>query len=123
MIPFLWSILTYVLLIGGFLLGIVLIAHILLQKRPPSGTIAWLLIIFFLPVGGGAVVFVLRRSKSPSPRCQERAGCLWKPTTPCPSPKPVHWTGSSASYDLPGAEAGHTIHTASDRRAALCGDV
>jgi cardiolipin synthase len=42
----------YVLMIGGFLLGIVLIAHILLQKRSPSGTIAWLLIILFLPYVG-----------------------------------------------------------------------
>jgi len=49
---FLLTILMYVLGIGGFLLGIVLIAHILLQKRSPSGTIAWLLIILFLPYVG-----------------------------------------------------------------------
>ena len=48
----LWVILTYVFFIASFLLGIILIAHILLQKRPPSGTIAWLLIILFLPYVG-----------------------------------------------------------------------
>ncbi|MHC5185171.1 MAG: PLDc N-terminal domain-containing protein [Planctomycetota bacterium] len=73
----LWIILTYVFFIASFLLGIILIAHILLQKRPPSGTIAWLLIIFFLPYIGVPLYLVfggrkMRKNARPPARLR---GC------------------------------------------------
>ena len=38
--------------IVGFLLAFVLISHVLKQKRAASGTIAWLMVIFFMPYLG-----------------------------------------------------------------------
>lgn len=46
---FLGWLLTNVIAIAGFLLGVVLIAYIILQKRSFSGTIAWLLAVILIP--------------------------------------------------------------------------
>ena len=117
----LWSILTYVLLIGGFLLGIVLVAHILLQKRSPSGTIAWLLIIFFLPwVGVPLYLFFGGRKMR---RHVEKKGSInleseqsLDEAQACVIDRVIR------SYDIPGAENGHAITlctTGEDRFAAM----
>lgn len=49
---FLAWLLTNIVAIAGFLLGVVLIAYILLQKRSFSGTIAWLLAVILIPYIG-----------------------------------------------------------------------
>jgi cardiolipin synthase len=48
-----WAwLLTNIVAIAGFLLGVVLVAYILLQKRSFSGTIAWLLAVILIPYIG-----------------------------------------------------------------------
>lgn len=49
---FLGWLFTNVVAIAGFLLGVVMVAYILLQKRSFSGTIAWLLAIILIPYIG-----------------------------------------------------------------------
>jgi cardiolipin synthase len=39
-------------ILAGFLIGVVLIAHVLTQKRSPTGTLAWLLAIVLIPYIG-----------------------------------------------------------------------
>ncbi|MBL7215737.1 MAG: PLDc N-terminal domain-containing protein [Phycisphaerae bacterium] len=112
MVTILWSVLTYLLLIGGFLLGIVLIAHILLQKRAPSGTIAWLLIIFFLPwVGVPLYLFFGGRKMA---RHVEKKGRLdLEPASAIGEEDATVIDRILRSYTIPGAETGH--------RVRLCG--
>lgn len=104
----LWSILTYVFFIGGFLLGIVLIAHILLQRRPPSGTIAWLLIILFLPYLGVPLYLIFGGRKMQ--RHMNRKGQLdLESNREIPEDRAHVFDQFLRTYHLPGAEPGHRI--------------
>ncbi|MHC5083743.1 MAG: cardiolipin synthase [Planctomycetota bacterium] len=108
MVTILWSILTYVFLIGGFLLGIVLIAHILLQKRPPSGTIAWLLVILFMPWVGVPLYLIFGGRKVR--KHVERKGSLdLDGQTAIDAAETNVIDRILRSYNIPGAEAGHHI--------------
>ncbi|MBC8378178.1 MAG: PLDc N-terminal domain-containing protein, partial [Planctomycetes bacterium] len=108
MAPILWSILTYVLLIVGFLLGFVLIGHILLQKRAPSGTIAWLLVIGFLPwVGVPLYLFFGGRKMA---RHVEKKGQLDLDIAVTTAPEEASVIDRILrSYSIGGAEAGHHV--------------
>ena len=108
MVTILWSILTYLFLIGGFLLGFVLIAHILLQKRTPSGTIAWLLVIFFLPWVGVPLYLVFGGRKMR--RQVEKKGWLdLDLDTAIPEENSTVIDRILRTYNIPGAETSHTI--------------
>lgn len=122
MVALLWSILTYVLLIGGFLLGIVLIAHILLQKRPPSGTIAWLLIIFFLP-WVGVPLYLFFGGRKVRRHVAKKGELSLETNHPLPESEACALDRLIRSYDIPGAESGHTIRllpTGEQRFEAMC---
>ncbi|MHC4928028.1 MAG: PLDc N-terminal domain-containing protein, partial [Planctomycetota bacterium] len=96
------------LLIGGFLLGIVLIAHILLQKRPPSGTIAWLLIIFFLP-WVGVPLYLIFGGRKMRRHVAQKGQLSLETNHPLPESEACALDRLIRSYDIPGAETGHTI--------------
>jgi len=51
-------------LISGFLLSIVVVAHILRQRKSPAGTIAWLLVIILLPYFGIPLYFLFGGRKT-----------------------------------------------------------
>jgi cardiolipin synthase len=108
MVTVLWSIATYVFLILSFLLGLVLIAHILLQKRPPSGTIAWLLVIGFLPwVGVPLYLFFGGRKVA---RHVARKGRLSLNRDTAIGDDDAHVIDRILrSYNIPGAESGHRV--------------
>ena len=108
MVTVLWSILTYLFLIGGFLLGFVLIGHILLQKRAPSGTIAWLLVIGFVPHLGVPLYLFFGGRKMR--RHVEKKGLLDMDIAPAIGEKEAHVIDRILrSYNIPGAEAGHRV--------------
>jgi cardiolipin synthase len=50
---------THIFVLLGLLLGVMLASYIVLQRRSASGTIAWLLVIIFLPYVGVPVYFML----------------------------------------------------------------
>ncbi len=52
--------------VGGFLLGALLLAHIIRQRRPPASTLAWILFIVMAPYLGVPFYLVLGRRKVPS---------------------------------------------------------
>jgi cardiolipin synthase len=108
MAPLLWSILTYLMLIGGFLLGFVLIAHILLQKRSPSGTIAWILVIALMPhLGVPLYLFFGGRKMA---RHVEKKGRLDLDLQTAIHEENAHIIDRILrSYTIPGAETGHRI--------------
>ncbi len=55
---FLW-VLTHVGLVAGFLLAVLVVAHLLREQRSPSGTMAWLLVIVLLPHIGVPLYLIL----------------------------------------------------------------
>ncbi len=102
----LWIILTYVFFIVSFLLGVVLIAHILLQKRPPSGTIAWLLIILFLPYVGVPLYLIFGGRKMQ--RHIKRKGRInLVSDQQIPDDQAAVIDRFLRTYNIPGAESGH----------------
>ena len=101
-------ILTHLFVVGGFLLGILLIAHILLQRRSPSGTLAWLLVIVLLPYLGVPLYLMfggrkqLRRAKK-----KERLGlgtCVL-----APHPEACVAERILQTHGIPGALDGHSL--------------
>ncbi|MCE5187354.1 MAG: phospholipase D-like domain-containing protein [Planctomycetaceae bacterium] len=107
------SVLMYVLTIGGFLLGIVLIAHILLQKRSPSGTIAWLLIILLAPYVGVPLYLLLGGRKMRRQAASKHLLALGDEHA-IAEDKAHILDRILRTYSIPGASAGHTV--------CLCGN-
>jgi len=104
----LWSILTYLFFIVSFLLGFVLIAHILLQKRAPSGTIAWLLVILFLPYLGVPLYLMFGGRKMQ--RHVNRKGRLdLASDRQIPEEQAGVFDRLLRTYNLAGAESGHAV--------------
>ena len=104
----LWSILTYVFFIVSFLLGFVLIAHILLQKRPPSGTIAWLLVILLLPYAGVPLYLIFGGRKMQ--RHVNRKGRIGLTSDEqIPEDQASVLDRLLRSFNFPGAETGHCV--------------
>ena len=62
------TIVTVVTTIGGYLLAFAVIVRVLLQQREASATLAWILIIVFVPFLGVALFFLVGR-----PRVRRRA--------------------------------------------------
>jgi len=106
MVTALWVILSYVFFIVSFLLGVVLIAHILLQKRPPSGTISWLLIILFLPYVGVPLYLIFGGRKMQ--RHINRKGRIdLISDQQIPDDEAAVIDRFLRTYNIPGAESGH----------------
>ncbi len=106
MVTALWIILTYVFFIASFLLGVILIAHILMQKRQPSGTIAWLLIIIFLPYIGVPLYLIFGGRKMQ--RHINRKGRIdLVSDQQIPDDEAAVIDRFLRTYHIPGAESGH----------------
>ncbi len=106
MVTALWIILTYVFFIASFLLGVILIAHILMQKRPPSGTISWLLIILFLPYLGVPLYLIFGGRKMQ--RHINRKGRIGLVSDhQIPDDEAAVIDRFLRTYNIPGAESGH----------------
>lgn len=92
----------------GFLLALVFLATLLREKRSPSSTIAWLLVILFLPYVGVPLYVVLGgRKMNPMAGRKTR---IYEP----PAPKEGEATGGGterllASYGVPPARGGNRI--------------
>ena len=57
--PLSWEISSHLATTAGFLLAALLIAHIVRQRRPPTATIAWLLVIVLIPYIGVPLYLML----------------------------------------------------------------
>jgi cardiolipin synthase len=101
-------ILTHVGLMLGFLFAVVLIAHVLTQKRPPSGTIAWLLAILLIPYIGVPLYLLLGGRKTR--KIAERKGKLDIKPLGLPLPDNTPFTDRLLqTYNVPPASAGNTV--------------
>jgi cardiolipin synthase len=110
----LWTILTHVAIIVGFLIAFLFIAHIIRQKRSPSGTIAWLLVIILLPYVGVPLYLLLGGRKMKRRRDRKAHLALRKAHVALPSREAHVVDRLLRSYNLPGAAAGHRVRLCAD---------
>jgi cardiolipin synthase len=97
---------VHIAVVIGFLLAIVLIAHILLEPRSPSGTIAWLLAIVLIPFVGVPLYLLIGGRKTR--RAAARKGHLGfgeQPDVKVHSPI----DDLLRTYGFPPAHAGHRV--------------
>lgn len=99
---------THLFLIGGFLLGIVLIAHILLQKHSPSGTLAWVLVIVLLPYVG-VPLYLLFGGRKVQRRAEKKVRLGLDTSMAIPEEEACVTDRILRSYNIPGAQVGHRL--------------
>jgi cardiolipin synthase A/B len=98
--------LIHIAIVLGFFLAVVLVAHILVQPRSPSGTLAWLLAIILIPFIGVPLYLLLGGRKMR--RTAARKAHLDLATTPDSSVhSPVD--GLLRTYGFPSALSGHRV--------------
>lgn len=102
------SLLTYLFLIGSFLLGVLLIAHILLQKHSPSGTIAWLLAILLMPYVG-VPLYLLFGGRKLRRRAEKKSRIGLDTSDAIPEQNACVIDRILRSYHIPGAQDGHRL--------------
>lgn len=102
------SLLTYLFLIVSFLLGVLLIAHILLQKRSPSGTLAWLLVIVLLPYVG-VPLFLMFGGRKLLRRAEKKERLGWHPSTTPQDRQACLTERLLQTYNMPPAHTGHSV--------------
>lgn len=103
-----YTILTHLAVVAGFLLAVVFAAHILRQKRSPSGTIAWLLIIVFVPYVGVPLYLMLGGRKLG--RAARRKGFIGlRPLDSIPSDSASPLDKMLRTYGVPGATTQNRI--------------
>ncbi len=95
-------------LISGFLLAIVVIAHILRQRRSPAGTIAWLMVIILLPYLGIPLYFIFGGRKTKK-IVDSKPGIQLYSSEIVPISEASTLDKLLRSYNIPGASAGNNI--------------
>ncbi len=114
---------TQIGLMVGLVLGVLLISHILLQNRTPSGTIAWLLIIVLLPHFGVPLYLLFggRKMQRTADR-KSRLGLHTDRAVPL-NEEAAALDRLLRTYGMPGAEGGNRVHfcgTGEDIYRCLC---
>lgn len=104
---FLAWLLTNIVAIAGFLLGVVLIAYILLQKRSFSGTIAWLLAVILIPYIGVPLYLIFGGRKIRREADKKDELGLIQHEVPQQNLGPIERL--LRSYGHPPAEGGHNL--------------
>lgn len=108
------TILTHLAIIVGFLIAFLFLAHVIRQKRSPSGTIAWLLVIILMPYLGVPLYLMLGGRKMKRRRDRKTHLALRKAHVALPSQEAHVVDRLLRSYDLPGAAAGHRVRLCAD---------
>ncbi len=99
---------TDLALIIGFLLAVIVIAHILRHRRSPSGTIAWLLVVVLIPYVGVPLYLMLGGRKMK--RVANSKATIQLPdseTRPVSEANPIDRL--LRSYGIPGATLGNRV--------------
>ncbi len=102
------SILTYLFVVGSFLLGVALIAHLLLQKHSPSGTLAWVLAIVLLPYAG-VPLYLLFGGRKFQRRAQKKSRVGLDTSLAIPLEQACVTDRILRTYNIPGAQDGHRL--------------
>jgi len=112
-----WIVLQWLIahieLLIGFMVGIVLIAHVLTQKRSPSGTIAWLLAIILIPYVGVPLYLMLGGRKMKRTAAKKSATSLSWPSRRLDVPR-TQVDELLESYGIPSATDGNRLEILTD---------
>ncbi len=111
-----FEIISHVFLISGFLFAIVVVSHILRQRRSPAGTISWLLIIILLPYIGIPLYFLFGGRKTKRVAGRKANINLYSSET-IPHSEANTLDKLLRTYNIPGASAGNRVslcHTGED---------
>lgn len=100
---------THIVMLFGLVLGLMLTSYILLQRRSVSGTIAWLLVIIFLPYVGVPLYFMLGGRKMRRRASQKNVIGLEQAVEPVGKADTNPINRLLQTYDIPAAEAGNKI--------------
>ncbi len=104
----LYVVAAHLYLVFGVVLIVVIIPHVVRQRRAPSGTIAWLLIIILIPYLGVPLYWALGGRKSRRLAGRKHAVALASSTTPLATNSAVEQL--TRSYGIPPAAGGHAFH-------------
>lgn len=103
------TLLSYLAVVGAFLLAVVLIAHILLQHRQsPAGTWAWLLAIVLVPYVGVPLYLIFGGRKVQS-RAGKKSRLGLETALAIPLQQAHTVDRLLRTYHLPGAQDGHRL--------------
>jgi cardiolipin synthase A/B len=113
----LFEILSHVGVIVGLLLGILLLSHMVRQKRSPSGTMAWLLIIVLVPYLGVPLYLILGGRKMKRHADLKADLDLYDQDVALPTEQTNLLDNFLRSYGLPGAVDGNAVALFGDGQA------
>jgi cardiolipin synthase len=103
----------------GFLLALVFLANLLRQKRSPSSTIAWLLVILLLPYVG-VPLYVMFGGRKMNPMARRKGRIYSPPPAGEGDSRGVGTERLLASYGVPPARAGNRIELVTSGDDAYC---
>lgn len=104
----LYVVAAHLYLVFGVVLFVVIIPHVVRQRRAPSGTIAWLLVIILIPYLGVPLYLALGGRKSRRLARRKHNVALVAARTPTATRTTVEQV--TRSYGIPPAAAGHRFH-------------
>ena len=100
---------THIVMLFGLILGLMLASYIVLQRRSVSGTIAWLLVIIFLPYVGVPLYFMLGGRKTRRRALQKGVIGLAQIVEPLKTAEPSLTDSLLQTYGIPAAGAGNKV--------------
>jgi cardiolipin synthase len=100
---------THIIMLLGLILGLMLASYIVLQRRSASGTIAWLLVIIFLPYIGVPLYFMLGGRKMRRRASRKSTIGLEQVVEPVGTAEINPIDHLLQTYDIPAAGAGNKI--------------
>jgi len=100
---------AHIVMFFGLVLGLMLASYIVLQRRSASGTIAWLLIIIFLPYVGVPLYFMLGGRKMRRRASQKSVIGLAQIVDPPGTSEASPTDRLLQTYDIPAAGAGNKV--------------
>jgi cardiolipin synthase len=100
---------THIVMLLGLILGLMLASYIVLQRRSASGTIAWLLVIIFLPYVGVPLYFMLGGRKMRRRASQKGTIGLQHASESAPTAEINPTDRLLRTYDVPAAAPGNKI--------------
>jgi cardiolipin synthase len=100
---------AHIVMFFGLVLGLMLASYIVLQRRSASGTIAWLLVIIFLPYVGVPLYFMLGGRKMRRRASQKSVIGLAQIVDPPRTSEVSPTDRLLQTYDIPAAGAGNKL--------------
>jgi len=104
----LYVVAAHLYLVFGVVLFVIIIPHVVRQRRAPAGTMAWLLVIILIPYLGVPLYLALGGRKTRRLAGQKHSVALTASRAPLATSSPVEQL--TRSYGVPPAAGGHSFY-------------